>query len=284
MIQVENLSYVYPESEKEVVHNVSFSIKKGEIFGFLGPSGAGKSTTQKVLIRLLSGYRGAVTILGRDLNEWDNKFYERIGVGFEFPNHYSKLSAEENLQLFGSLYSRKVDKPEDILARVGLENDIHTRVGQFSKGMKMRLGFARAIMHDPDIIFLDEPTSGLDPANARKIKEIIKEKNKRGKTVFLTTHNMFDADELCHRVAFIVDGQIKIVDSPRELKLMNAKHRVKVEYLHEKISTAREFDMAGLGFNLEFIELLQKEEIQTIHSQEYTLEDVFIKETGRSLT
>lgn len=282
MIEVKNLIYTYPKNTKPTIKDISFKINKGEIFGFLGPSGAGKSTTQKILIKLLSGYEGNINIEDKNLNKWDNTFYEKIGVCFELPNHYLKLTALENLKFFASFYSHKVNDPMFLLDIIGLKDDANIKTENFSKGMKMRLNFIRSIMHNPDVLFLDEPTSGLDPVNARKIKDIILEKKREGKTIFITTHNMHDADELCDRVAFMVDGQLKIVDTPKNLKLLDGKRIVKVEYVNGQIKT-KEFELDGLGENIEFINLLKNNHINSIHSEEATLDDVFIKVTGKSL-
>jgi fluoroquinolone transport system ATP-binding protein len=246
------------------------------------PSGAGKSTTQKLLIRLLTGFQGTVEVLGRNLVDWDNGYYNHIGVGFELPNHYSKLTAIENLQFFAAFYDCPTKPPEELLDMVGLLKDGHKRVGEFSKGMKMRLNFVRSFLHDPELLFLDEPTSGLDPVNARNMKDIIVDLKRRGKTIFLTTHRMEDADELCDRVAFIVDGRIELIDSPRALKLRHGKRRVKVEFLNDTIQS-REFDLDGLGENEDFLRILREENIQTIHTEEATLDEIFIKVTGRGL-
>ncbi len=282
MIEVRNLVYTYPRNENPTIKDISFKIVKGEIFGFLGPSGAGKSTTQKILIKLLSGYEGNIIIEDKNLNKWNNKFYEKIGVCFELPNHYLKLTALENLKFFASFYSNKVIDPMFLLDIIGLKDDANIKTENYSKGMKMRLNFIRSIMHNPDILFLDEPTSGLDPVNARKIKDIILEKKREGKTIFITTHNMHDADELCDRVAFMVDGQLKIVDTPKNLKLLDGKRLVKVEYVNGQTKTT-EFELDGLGENTEFINLIKNNHINSIHSEEATLDDVFIKVTGKSL-
>ncbi|MCK5201348.1 MAG: ABC transporter ATP-binding protein, partial [Spirochaetales bacterium] len=160
MIHVENLEFTYPGNSDKTIKNISFSIAKGEIFGFLGPSGAGKSTTQKVLNGLLRNYRGSVRVNGIDLAEMDRSFYEKIGVAFEFPNLYLKLTALENLQLFASFFKSPTRNPEELLERVSLSDDRNTRVEAFSKGMKMRLNFIRALLNNPEILFLDEPTAG----------------------------------------------------------------------------------------------------------------------------
>jgi fluoroquinolone transport system ATP-binding protein len=283
VIDVEQLDYAYPNSERRAVRDLSFAVAQGEIFGFLGPSGAGKSTTQKVLIGLLRDYRGHVAVLGRDLKSWRNDYYTRIGVSFELPNHYLKLTAVENLKLFAALYPGPTQAPLDLLRLVDLEDDAHTRVANFSKGMQMRLNFARALLHQPELLFLDEPTAGLDPVNARRIKEIIMTLKQQGCTVFLTTHDMHVADELCDRVAFLVDGAIALIDSPRNLILRFGQSRVRVEVQSNGGSVTQEYPLANLGQNQEFLALIYSHPVETIHSQEATLEDIFIGVTGKRL-
>lgn len=283
MISVQNLTFTYPGASEPAVKGIDFEIADGEVFGFLGPSGAGKSTTQKVLIGLLKEFQGQIAVFGRDLHSWKNDYFEKVGVAFELPNHYQKLTGLENLQLFAALYTGKTQDPLALLEKVGLGGDAQTRVGQYSKGMQMRLNFVRAMLHQPDLLFLDEPTAGLDPVNARKVIDIVKEQKARGGTIFLTTHNMAVADELCDRVAFIVDGKIALIDSPRSLKLQHGQRQVKVEYHTDKGAQQESFDMAGLGENGRFLELLRTYSVETIHTQEATLEDIFITATGRRL-
>jgi len=282
-IDAENIEFTYPKSKTKAVSGVSFEIKKGEIFGFLGPNGAGKTTTQKILIGLLKNYNGNVNLLGRDLKSWKTDIYNRIGVGFELPNHYQKLTALENLQFFASFYRGKKMDPMELLKMVELEKDADQRVGTFSKGMKSKLNFARSLINDPEVLFLDEPTTGLDPVSSRLIKNIILQKKKEGKAIFLTTHNMTDADELCDRVGFIVEGKLVLVESPKELKIKHGKKIVKVEYLKNDELISQEFNLKNIADNSNFITLLRSGNVQTIHTAEATLEDIFIKATGRKL-
>ena len=283
MLNVQNLEFTYPKSNKKAVNGVSFEIKKGEIFGFLGPNGAGKTTTQKVIIGLLKGYAGTVEILDRNLQSWKTDLYNRIGVGFELPNHYQKLTALENLELFASFYRRRTISPLQLLKMVELEQDANQRVGTFSKGMKSKLNFARSLLNDPEVLFLDEPTTGLDPVGRRLIKNIILQKRNEGRAIFLTTHNMHDADELCDRVGFIVDGKLVLIESPRELKIKHGKKVVRLEYLKDGDLASQEFDLQNLVDNKSFLNLLKTGTVQTIHTEEATLEDIFIKATGRQL-
>jgi fluoroquinolone transport system ATP-binding protein len=282
MIEVSDLSYSYTGAARPALSGLSFAVAPGEVFGFLGPSGAGKSTTQKILIKLLAGYSGCVTVLGRDLAAWGPEYYERVGVAFELPNHFLRLSARRNLAYFAALYSRPTRPADELLGLLGLADAADTAVERFSKGMQTRLGVARALQHRPDLLFLDEPTSGLDPANALLVKELIRAERAAGRTVVLTTHNMALADELCDRVALIVDGRIAQIDAPRALRLRYGAARVRVEYLNGEVRAA-EFPLAGLAENSEFQRVLREAAVQTIHSREATLEDVFLEVTGRSL-
>ncbi|MHC1780665.1 MAG: ABC transporter ATP-binding protein [Bacteroidales bacterium] len=283
MLNVEDLAFTYSKGKKRAVDGLSFGIEKGEIYGFLGPSGAGKTTTQRLIIGLLRNYEGSIRIFGKERSQWGKDFYEKVGVAFDFPNLYLKLTALENLQLIGSFYRQKPADVESLLERVGLLADKNTRTESFSKGMKMRLNFIRSIMHDPDIMFFDEPTSGLDPVNAHIIKEIILEQKAAGKTIFLTTHNMTVAEQLCDRVSFIVDGRIVVTGSPSNLMVEYGKRVVKVEYISEGKVESREFPIKDVGLNTGFLDIVSNYEIKTIHSCEATLEEIFIKLTGKNL-
>ncbi len=282
-IAVKNLSFTYSGSREPAIDKISFNVDRGEIFGFLGPSGAGKSTTQKILIGLLKGYEGNIEVLGKDLKSWKSDYYEQIGVSFELPNHYQKLTALENLQFFSSLYSVPTEEPIELLKMVNLAEDADRRVSQFSKGMQMRLTFVRSLLHNPQLIFLDEPTAGLDPSNARQIEEIILDLQRQGRTMFLTTHDMNVADKLCTRVAFIVSGRIVLIDAPRKLKIEKGDRQVQVEYRNNGKVNSCEFPLDDLGQNQDFLDLLRNKRVETIHSKEATLEDIFVRVTGRKL-
>jgi fluoroquinolone transport system ATP-binding protein len=285
VIRVHGLTFTYPKATQPAVRSMDFTVGRGEVFGFLGPSGAGKSTTQKVLIGLLRGHGGEASVWGKDPLAWGPDYYQRIGVSFELPNHYQKLSGLENLRFFGSLYDGETVDPMELLDSVGLADDADTRVGKYSKGMQMRLTFARALINDPELLFLDEPTSGLDPVNARNVKNIILDLKARGRTIFLTTHDMSTADELCDRVAFVVDGEIVALNTPAELKIARSQRRVRVEYrgTDRALETA-EFGMDGLADDAAFHAVLRNHHVETIHSREASLDDVFVEVTGRRLT
>ncbi|MEM7368457.1 MAG: ABC transporter ATP-binding protein [Bacteroidota bacterium] len=283
MIHISTLSYQYARTSSPALRDISLSVHAGEIFGLLGPSGAGKSTTQKVLTRLLRGYTGSIEILGKPLEDWSHTYFEQIGLGFELPNHYPKLSALENLKLFASFYKTRTKDPRQLLELVGLESVANQRVETFSKGMKMRLNFVRALLHDPQILFLDEPTSGLDPANARLIKQQILNLKAQGKTIVLTTHRMQDAEELCDRVAFMVDGRLAAMATPQSLVLEHGKRSVELRFGPDG-SDICEFPLEGLGSNPDFLRMIKNRHIHSIHSQEASLEDIFIQVTGTTLS
>jgi fluoroquinolone transport system ATP-binding protein len=280
VIAVHELRYAYKGQAQPAVNGVSFSVRRGEIFGLLGPSGAGKSTTQKILTRQQRGFTGTVSVLGKPLPTWDEAYFERIGVGFELPNHYLKFTARENLSFFASLYARPSRDPRDMMALVGLEDYADRKVETFSKGMRMRLNFVRAIQHDPELIFLDEPTAGLDPVNAGVVKGLIAGLAAAGKTVVLTTHNMNDVDQLCDRISFMVDGRFAALDTPEALKAAHGRRRVSVTPGRGEVE---EFDLDGLGENVRFLELLRNGRVERIHSQEASLDKVFTDVTGHRL-
>lgn len=278
MYQINDLKFKYPKGKEDTIKGISFEVKDGEVFGLLGPSGVGKSTTQKLLIKLLSGYRGEILYKGKNLNSYNNSYFEEIGVGFEMPVHFSKLTAEENLNFFKKLYTSSIDI-DSLLKRVGLYDDRKKRIGEYSKGMKVRLNFIRAMLNNPKMLFLDEPTNGLDPKNARIIKEIIKEFKEQGGTVLLTTHLMNDVDELCDRVAFMANGKVAEISTPKDLKLKYGSREVDVEYRDGDGLVRSTYGLDNLGNNPDFINIIKEKEILTMHSKENTLDDIFIKVT-----
>jgi len=282
MITVSDLSFSYSRRQR-FIQDMSFSVDEGEIFGFLGPSGAGKSTVQKILTGVLRHYTGSVRVLGREVRSRSKDFYERIGVDFEFPNLYGKFTAVQNLRFFASLYAGNSLDPLDLLEQVGLLDDANKPVSSYSKGMKMRLTFIRAIMHQPALIFLDEPTSGLDPANARLIKDLIRQQRQAGRTIILTTHNMHDAEELCDRVAFIVDGKIRALDSPHALRARKTGVTVSYTYRGDQREEQATGELSTLHQDAAFLQRFHAGLLTGIHSKEPTLEDVFIELTGRCL-
>jgi fluoroquinolone transport system ATP-binding protein len=284
VIEVDDLSFTYPGAAAPAVHGLTFAVATGEILGFLGPSGAGKSTTQNVLIKLLRSYVGSARVLGREVSGWSQDYFERVGVSFELPSHFLKLTARENLTYFAALHRRATRTVDDVLDDVDLRADADKRVAKFSKGMRLRLNLARALMHRPEVLFLDEPTSGLDPVNADRVRSLVRRCRDDGTTIFLTTHDMHTAEALCDRVAFLVDGAIRELGSPRSLMLRHGRRELSVEAIHAGEARRATFPLDELGRNQDFLAFLRSGRVETIHSHESTLDDVFRAVTGRTLS
>lgn len=285
MIDVINLSHSYKNDERLAVNNISFHVNEGETFGFLGPSGAGKSTTQNILTGLLELQKGQVNVAGYDIRKKNPNRFNYIGVSFEQSNVYGKLTAYENLLFYKSLFDVPCRDVMELLKMVGLEKHANERASTFSKGMKHRLTFARSMLNNPKLWFLDEPTTGLDPSIALTIKDIIKEEKKKGTTIFLTTHNMYIAEELCDRVAFIIDGEIKLIDTPKNLKQKFGQKIVEVEYkaLNSNIVEHKSFSTTNTNEKEQLARLIEEAEIISMHTKEATLEEIFIQVTGKGL-
>ena len=282
MIEVKDLTFSYGK-DKKALHGLNFTVEDGEIFGFLGPNGSGKSTTQKILTGILKGHGGKVSLFGQDISAAQTQeFFQKIGVLFEFPYLYANLSAVDNLKYFSSFYPKEqIRSIEEVLEELEFKPDFLKKpVSSYSKGMRQRASMARALISNPKLLFLDEPTSGLDPSGAVLFRKIIEEERKKGTTVFLTTHNMLDADLLCDRVAFIADGEIKALDTPKNLKERNSNHRVVIDYLYQRRREVKTIEAPELEAGIPFAH----DEIISIHSQEPTLEDMFIQYTGRGLS
>ena len=282
MFEVNNLSFKYPKNTNNTIKDISFNIKKGEIFGFLGPSGAGKSTTQKLMLRLLTGGVGVIRYDGENILELGQNFYEDIGVSFEMPIHFTKMSALENMMFFQSLYKNKADIKE-LMTRVGLWEDKDKLISEYSKGMKIRLNIVRALINNPKMLFLDEPTNGLDPKNSMILKDMIREFRNAGGTVFITSHIMADIEQLCDRVGFIVDGKIVELSNTKKLKLDYGEKTIQVEYKEKENTVEKAFDMNKKSEMDSLSKIIKEKEIIRIHSGETTLEEIFIKVTGVNL-
>ena len=282
MIEVKNLTFSYGK-DKQALHGLDFTVEDGEIFGFLGPNGSGKSTTQKILTGILRGHGGKVSLFGQDISAaHGQEFFQKIGVLFEFPYLYANLSAVDNLNYFASFYPREQRRNVgELLDALEFKPDFLKKpVSSYSKGMRQRVSMARALVSNPRLLFLDEPTSGLDPSGAVLFRKIIEQERKKGTTVFVTTHNMVDADLLCDRVAFISNGNLVALDRPKRLKEKNSNHRVVIDYLYQGQRETKTIEVSELEAGIPFAH----DEIISIHSKEPTLEDMFIQYTGRGLS
>ncbi len=281
-IIAEDLYYSY--GDLIAVDHINFKVARGEILGFLGPNGAGKTTTINMLTGQIKPKGGRAILFDMDVTENVEKVKRDIGVCFETTNLYEQMTAIENLNLFARLFNIKSFDAMALLKRVGLEGREKNRVETYSKGMKQRLMVARSIVNQPEVLFLDEPTAGLDPTSSMAIHNIIMQERERGATVFLTTHDMMEADKLSDRVAFMNQGRIVTLDTPLNLKQKYGKRALKARVvtpdgkLEDREITLDTTDTPG-----SVKELFSNENVVTIHSREATLEDIFIKITGRGL-
>lgn len=281
-IMAEGLVYKY--GALTAVNGISFTVGEGEVLGFLGPNGAGKSTTVKMLTGQLLPSGGKATLLGLDVAHKAKEIQAQIGVCFEFSNLYESMTAADNLDLFARLFGVRGFNANAMLERVGLGGKGHLRVETYSKGMRQRLMVARALVNQPRILFLDEPTDGLDPVSSETIRNLIRDEQQRGTTVFLTTHDMVEADKLSTRVAFIEKGQIVALDTPHALKQKYGQRAIKAEVLGVNGQLeVREIALDGVETASAVQQLFATEKVITLHSEEATLEDIFIQMTGRGL-
>ncbi len=232
-IEVKNLTKTFGTSV--AVDHISFSVKEGEIFGFLGPNGAGKTTTTRMLTGVIPPDAGSAVILGHDIRYEPVQAKQGFGVVPETSNAYTDLTAWQNLMLMGELYGllrdRAAKRATDLLGILGLLERKDQKVQAYSKGMKQRLILAMALLHEPGLLFLDEPTSGLDVQSTQMILSLLRDLNRSGTTIFLTTHNMEEANRLCHRVGIIRSGAIVAIDAPEKLKAaIDRVHRIEVSF------------------------------------------------------
>ena len=281
-IIADQLTYAY--GQLTAVDHIDFKVEVGEILSFLGPNGAGKTTTVKMLTGQLRPKEGKAVLLGMDVVQDTERVQAQIGVCFELTNLYEQMSAEENLNLFAKLFGVKDFDAGALLVRVGLDGRGKDRVETYSKGMKQRLMVARSLVNQPRILFLDEPTEGLDPVSSETIRNVILEERERGATVFLTTHDMVEADKLSDRVAFIDQGEMAALDTPHNLKQQYGKRAIKAQVARAdgKFET-KEIILDNPETAEAIQEIFTQEQVVTIHSEEATLEDIFIRITGRGL-
>lgn len=282
MITAENLHRSF--GPKEAVKGISFDVAEGEIFGFLGPNGAGKSTTIKILTGQMRPTSGMVEVLGLKIPQERKRLLPLMGVAPEATNLYERLTVRENLDLFCRLYDVPVARSLDLLKKVGLEASARTQVKKLSKGMKQRVLLARAMLHNPRVLFLDEPTSGLDPASAAEINDLLRDINRDGATIFLTTHNMGEADNLCHRVAFLNEGQLQEMGTPADLKRKYGQELVRVTINENGQQAEKTLPLKGAESAALLCDWMSAGQVVSIHSVESDLASIFIKVTGGTLS
>jgi len=280
-IRVDGLRYAYGATT--AVDDVSFTVAPGEILGFLGPNGAGKSTTIKMMTGLLDPQAGAITVLGMSMPDEKEAIQGEIGVCFEEKNLYLNMTGRENLVFFARLFGIKGLDSDSLLRRVDLFDRADDRAADYSKGMRQRLMVARSLVNQPQVLFLDEPTDGLDPVSSLAIRRIIREEADRGTAVVLTTHDMLEADKLSDRVAFIHEGRILAIDAPETLKLAHGTRSVRVRSRQGAEIEEAVIPLDGEGADDEIRRAVGVEGLLTIHTEEATLEDIFIEFAGRGL-
>ena len=278
-IEVEKLSRSF--NGLRAVDDISFEVEAGEIFGFLGHNGAGKTTTIRMLSGQLLPDSGRGRVAGCDIVTEQQRLKPLIGVVSEHQNLYERMTGRENLEFAARLYGQDTRRIDAALKQVDLLDRAKDKVQNYSNGMKQRLLIARSILHRPQIVFLDEPTRGLDPVVGREIRRLITDMSNEGVTIFLTTHYMEEADQLCDRVAFLSEGRIVALDTPNNLKTAHGANQVNVTLTNGESVT---IDLDGPNTGNELQRLLNNGQVRTLHSAEATLEEVFIQLAGRRLS
>jgi ABC-2 type transport system ATP-binding protein len=278
-IEVDGLSRTF--NGLRAVDRISFTVEAGEVFGFLGHNGAGKTTTIRMLSGQLHPTAGTARVAGCDITTEQQRLKPLVGVVSENQNLYERMSGRENLAFAARIYGANPSRIDETLEQVDLLDRAKDNVQHYSNGMKQRLLIARALLHRPQIIFLDEPTRGLDPVVAREIRRLVVQLASQGVTIFLTTHYMEEADELCRRIAFLSEGRIVALDTPDNLKLAHGRKTLEATLETGEALTIALADEAA-GKQLE--ELVSAGRLRTLHSTEATLEEVFIQIAGRGLS
>lgn len=278
IIDMENVKKNFKETTALAGLNVK--VKEGEIFGFLGPSGSGKTTTIKLLTSQLLPSAGSVKVFGKEVYTNKQHIFDQTGILSDNSGIYDRLSVWDNLALYTDIYGISEKNIDEILDKVGLAESRKLEARKLSKGMKQRLMLARSVIHKPKLLFLDEPTSALDPGTALEIHKLLRLLNKEGTTIFLTTHNMEEADKLCDRVAFLNNGEIVELGSPSQLKLKYITDEIQIilKGNPEKLLLKNTPDTGR-----KIMEWMNDNKLLSIHSTEPTLEQIFLMLTGREL-
>ena len=272
MITVEKITKRF--GNKTALNQIQFNVDKGEIFGFLGPSGAGKTTLINILTGQLKADEGTTQLLGKDTKDLTPEDLAHIGLVGDSSGYYEKLSLEKNLIVYAKIYGLPNSRVDEVLEQVGLLESKKTIAEKLSTGMRQRMFLARALLNRPELLFLDEPTSGLDPMTSKKIHRLLEELKAAGTTIFLTTHDMVEATELCDRISLLNQGDLVEIGTPRDIiQKYNKEKRVKVIF--------RDHSAQVMAF--EDLKDQDMRQVELIHSMEPTLEDIFIQLTGEKL-
>ena len=272
MITVEKITKRF--GNKTALNQIQFNVEKGEIFGFLGPSGAGKTTLINILTGQLKADEGTTQLLGKDTKDLTSEDLAHIGLVGDSSGYYEKLSLEKNLIVYAKIYGLPNSRVDEVLEQVGLLESKKTIAEKLSTGMRQRMFLARALLNRPGLLFLDEPTSGLDPMTSKKIHRLLEELKAAGTTIFLTTHDMVEATELCDRISLLNQGDLVEIGTPRDIiQKYNKEKRVKVTFI----------DHSEQVMAFEDLKDQDMRQVELIHSMEPTLEDIFIQLTGEKL-
>ena len=272
MITVEKITKRF--GNKTALNQIQFNVEKGEIFGFLGPSGAGKTTLINILTGQLKADEGTTQLLGKDTKDLTPEDLAHIGLVGDSSGYYEKLSLEKNLIVYAKIYGLPNSRVDEVLEQVGLLESKKTIAEKLSTGMRQRMFLARALLNRPELLFLDEPTSGLDPMTSKKIHRLLEELKAAGTTIFLTTHDMVEATELCDRISLLNQGDLVEIGTPRDIiQKYNKEKRVKVTFM----------DHSEQVMAFEELKDQDMSQVELIHSMEPTLEDIFIQLTGEKL-
>ena len=272
MITVEKITKRF--GNKTALNQIQFNVEKGEIFGFLGPSGAGKTTLINILTGQLKADEGTTQLLGKDTKDLTPEDLARIGLVGDSSGYYEKLSLEKNLIVYAKIYGLPNNRVDEVLEQVGLLESKKTIAEKLSTGMRQRMFLARALLNRPELLFLDEPTSGLDPMTSKKIHRLLEELKAAGTTIFLTTHDMVEATEMCDRISLLNQGDLVEIGTPRDIiQKYNQEKRVKVTFMDHSEQVMAFEDLKNQDMT----------QVELIHSMEPTLEDIFIQLTGEKL-
>ena len=272
MITVEKITKRF--GNKTALNQIQFNVDKGEIFGFLGPSGAGKTTLINILTGQLKADEGTTQLLGKDTKDLTPEDLAHIGLVGDSSGYYEKLSLEKNLIVYAKIYGLPNSRVDEVLEQVGLLESKKTIAEKLSTGMRQRMFLARALLNRPELLFLDEPTSGLDPMTSKKIHRLLEELKAAGTTIFLTTHDMVEATEMCDRISLLNQGDLVEIGTPRDIiQKYNKEKRVKVTFVDHSVQVMAFEDLKDQDMT----------QVELIHSMEPTLEDIFIQLTGEKL-
>ena len=272
MITVEKITKRF--GNKTALNQIQFNVNKGEIFGFLGPSGAGKTTLINILTGQLKADEGTTQLLGKDTKDLTPEDLARIGLVGDSSGYFEKLSLEKNLIIYAKIYGLPNSRVDEVLEQVGLLESKKTIAEKLSTGMRQRMFLARALLNRPELLFLDEPTSGLDPMTSKKIHRLLEELKAAGTTIFLTTHDMVEATEMCDRISLLNQGDLVEIGTPRDIiQKYNKEKRVKVTFTDHSAQVMAFEDLKDQDMT----------QVELIHSMEPTLEDIFIQLTGEKL-